>query len=210
MPEHIEDVLGAPDTPRDYPAPRPVPREPEIYLPSASASGEHVRTMPGWEPTETGARERQKRGWGPKYQPPIEQAEERRRYRRICDDLDAEVRQLEQFVVGGVVSDEAVGLVAEIQNLLETLYDCPFGEGESLKSVVVAIQSQLNNAAWSEQHLAFLRGAIQHLRVRPIVNDCTAQEIHDMIEEHGLDPFRGTVSDSDCVVTYKLQRVEDA
>jgi len=70
------------------------------------------------------------------------------------------------------------------------------------------LQSQLNNAQWTERHVAFLRASIQHLRARWLVNDQTADEIDDLIEEFGLDPFRGTVSDSGVLVQYRIEKVD--
>lgn len=111
-------------------------------------------------------------------------------------------------MVHDVIEEEASGTVAEIQDLLERLYDCLFGEGESLKSVVVVIQSQLNNAKWTTKHVSFLRSAIKFLRVRRIVNDQTVAEIGAMIEEYGLDPFRGTVTDDGFVARYRVEKIE--
>lgn len=157
---------------------------------------------------EVGLAARTERGWGSKFKPKLDDAEARREYRRICDSIKAEVRLLNDHVHDGYVADEAFGVIAEIQDLLETLYDFPFGEGESLKSVVVAMQSQLNNVRWTKQHVDFLTAAIQYLSVRWVVNEQTADEIDDMIEDCGLDVFRGTVSDSDVLVEYRIEKVE--
>lgn len=153
------------------------------------------------------ARNREARCWGNCYQPKLQDADGRLKFRRLCDDLDAEVRRLNDYVVDGELADEACGLAAEIQNLLEHLYDCPFGEGESLKSVVVAIQSQLNNAHWTASHIAFLQDVTHYLRSQWIINDEKVREIGDSIEEHGLDVFRGTVSDSGVLAKYRIEKI---
>jgi hypothetical protein len=105
--------------------------------------------------------------------------------------------------------DEACGVAAEIQDLLERVYDCPFGEGESLKSVVVAIQSQLNNAEWGEKHVAFLKAVSRYLRARWVITDHAVVDVGDMIEECCLDVFRGTVSDSGMLAEYRIERITD-
>lgn len=175
---------------------------------SAAASGQSASEIDRFGPGEVGLRARERRGWAPNFKPKLDDAEARREYRRICDSIKAEARSLKDYVRDGHVADDAFGIVAEIQALLETLYDCPFGEGESLKSVVVALQSQLDNVRWTKQHVDFLSAAIQHLCVRWVVNGQTAEEIDDMIEEFGLDVFRGTVSDSDVLVEYRIEKVE--
>ena len=119
----------------------------------------------------------------------------RLKFATICNDLAVQIRRLRASLVSQAVPDEASDVMVEIQRLIELLYDCPFGEGECLKSVVVALQSQLNNAHWAAKHVDFLDAAIQHLRARAVVNDQTVDAVNNMIEENGLDVFRGTVSD---------------
>ena len=157
---------------------------------------------------QIGLRARQRRGWGPLYEPNLMDEDGRLEFRRICNDLDAEICALRASLVGETIPDEASGAMAEIQRLLELLYDCPFGEGESLKSAVVALQSQLNNAQWTVKHVDFLDAAIQHLRVRSVVNDQTVDAINKMITEIGLDVFRGTVSDSQVLATYAIRKID--
>ena len=207
MPEHVENVLGASGSSFEQGRPPTVATEDYSMEPAIAADGLAINTA-GWSPSDTGLHARDARGWGRKFMPELSDADGRRDYKRCCDDLDAEIRQLDEHVADGVVADEAAGVIAEIQALLERLYDCSFGEGESLKSVVVALQSQLNNAQWTERHVAFLQASIQHLRARWVVNDQTVDEIYAMIEEHGLDPFRGTVSDSGILVQYRIERVD--
>ncbi len=175
---------------------------------SAAAPGQSPSEIDRFSREEVGRIAREIRGWGQHYKPELDAAEARQEYRRICDSIKAEVRLLQDYVEDGYVVDEASGVIAEIQDWLETLYDCPFGEGESLKSVVVGLQSQLNNVRWTKQHVDFLTAAIHQLCVRWVVNDQTADDIDDMIEEFGLDVFRGTVSDSDVLVEYRIEKVE--
>jgi hypothetical protein len=44
--------------------------------------------------------------------------------------------------------------------------------------------------------------------VRWVVNDQTVSEIDDMIEEHGLDPFRGTVTGENVAVRYRIEKIQ--
>ncbi len=146
-------------------------------------------------------------GWGPAYVPPAELGDERQLYRRICDDLSGEIGELDNHLVDGRIDEEGAGVMAEIQYHLERLYDCPFGQGESLKTIVVAIQSQISNAQWTASHVAFLRAAISFLRPRWLINDQMADEIDGMIEEYDLHVFRGTVSEPDVVTQYRVVEV---
>ena len=175
---------------------------------SAAASSQSASEIDRFGRGEVGLSARERRGWARKFKPKLDEAAARQEYRRICDSIKAEAQLLQDHVDDGRLADDAFGIIAEIQDLLETLYDFPFGEGESLKSVVVALQSQLNNIRWTNQHVAFLTAAIQQLCVRSVVNDQTADEIDDMIEEFGLDVFRGTVSESDVLVEYRIEKVE--
>ena len=210
MTKNVESHSGTSNTLLDRGDPKQVVNKEPVKCSSGSAA------TPGQSPSEIGrfGREevgriaRERRGWGQHYKPELDDAEARQEYRRICDSIKAEVRLLQDYVEDGYVVDEASGVVAEIQDWLETLYDCPFGEGESLKSVVVGLQSQLNNVRWTKQHVEFLTAAIHQLCVRWVVNDQTADDIDDMIEEFGLDVFRGTVSDSDVLVEYRIEKVE--
>lgn len=195
-----------------------VPRRNETAPPSAKDIGtlgstESAESIPTVTASATNFREafvqsRQARGWGPKYEPRTQDEDARKQFRRLCDDLETDLKQLDQFVVEGVVTDEGAGTAAEIQASLERLYHCPFGQSESLKSIVVAIQSQINNAIWTERHVAFLKEAVGVLRPRYVVSQETAEDIFEMIEEHGLDQFRGSLSDTGVRVRYRLEKVE--
>lgn len=151
-------------------------------------------------------RAREAAGWGSRFKPPIDH-DKYASYRRICDDLNSEVATLTDFLVDGTVTEEASGVVAEIESDLERLYDCHWGEGESLKRAVIAIQSQINNARWTAKHVDFLRSAVSFLRPRYLVNDLAVDELNQMIEQHGLDQFRGSVSDSEVATRYRIERI---
>jgi hypothetical protein len=208
MSELIKNVAGASDGSLGHRESRVITeREGDSSPESGSVSADYSISMPIMRSSELALAARTKRGWGPRYQPKLDDGA-RRDYKVLCEDIDEQLRQLDRYIEDGGVADEASGVVAEIQDLLERLYDCPFGEGESLKSVVVALQSQLNNSEWSDKHVEFAKTAIKYLKTRWIVSSQTADEIDDMIEEFGLDPFRGTVSASDVLVEYRLKRVE--
>ena len=176
----------------------------------ASASDEYCVESSVSVERDRGLLARKQRGWGTNYKPRLKGTDERELYRRILGDLMDEVQELGEYIDNGEVLDEASGIVAEIQNLLEMLYDCPFGVGESLKSAVVAVQSQLNNTQWTVNHVNFLNALIHFLHPRYVVNDQVVDEIFDIIEEFGLDPFRGTVSDSEVLVRYRIEKITDS
>jgi hypothetical protein len=132
-----------------------------------------------------------------------------REFRRICDELYEEVAQIDDYVVGGGVVDEGLATVAEIEHHLERLYDCEWGEDECLKRLVVAVQAQLGNTKWTGTHVELLKTIVPFLRVRWLINDATVSECYEIIEEMGLDQFRGTLSGDDVVRRYVLQEVKD-
>lgn len=166
--------------------------------------------FPGPSDLEIAQETRRRQGWGNRYEPKVEDAEGRTLFYRICDDLEAELRAIDDVMADGEVTEEGAGVIAEVEHHLERLYDCPFGEGESLKGVVVAIQSQLSNARWTVQHVNFLKAALLFLRARWVINDQTVDTIDDMIEEHGLDVFRGTVSEPDVVTRYIIAEARES
>lgn len=179
----------------------PQPKNPapgEEILRVADADGFTVEFKPDnrQDLPSAGLVARRRRGWGPRFDPNLEDQDVRSEYRRICNDLDNEVVDLRDALVGDSLPDEAAGTIAQVNDLLERLYDCPFGSGESLKAVVVAIQSQTNNIRWDARHVRFLDAVTQYLKARYVISDQTVNEVDQMIAEQGLDVFRGTVSDA--------------
>jgi len=154
---------------------------------------------------------RQRNNWGSLYSPKIDDRASQQEFSQICQKILIELDDLEaaDCYVDGAVGHEGAGVVAQVDSLLEAMFDCPFGEGESLKSIVVAVQSQVNNVDWTTDIVEFLRSAMSFLRVRYVVNDQTVDEIYDMMRERNLDPFRGSVSDRDIKTRYRLVEVDD-
>ncbi len=150
-------------------------------------------------------------GWGEHHLPRIQDREARQHFSEISQKVLSELEELELagYVANGTVTSEAAGTIAEIAKLLETMFDCPFGEEESLKSVVVAIQSQTNNVDWTRQIVDFLRDVMTFLRARYVVNDQTVDEVYQIMKEHGLDSFRGSVSDRGIKTHYHLVETKD-
>jgi hypothetical protein len=130
-------------------------------------------------------------------------------FRGICDDIFNELTKIGAFLNHGEVRDEGAEITVEVEALLEKLYACPYGQGESLKRVVVAVQSQLNNARWNESHVEFLKDVIRYLRVRYLVDDATVDASYDMMRARGLDPFRGTVCEPRVIKRYRIEEVPD-
>ncbi len=186
----------------------------DLQLVSQAASGRYGTApvdLPTGDGTAAGEEERKRLGWGECYSPRIEDREARQQFSQICQRMLCELADLElaDYFRDGKLVDEGAGPVAEIGDLLERMFDCPFGDGESLKSAVVAIQSQVNNADWTDQTVRFLRDAMTFLSARYIVNDQTVDELYKIMEEHGLDPFRGSVSDRGIKTHYRLVEMKD-
>ena len=190
----------------------PMPRDAGFETQAATAND--VAPSAGFQREDRislGEEERRRLGWGAQYRPAIGGREERQQFSQICGRVLEELDELQatDCLVDGKVSDEGAGFIAEIEDLLENLFDCRFGDGESLKSVVVAIQSQVNNADWNGQVVTFLREVMAFLRARYVLNDQTVDEVYEIIKECGLDPFRGSVSDRGIKTRYRLVKVDD-
>jgi hypothetical protein len=140
---------------------------------------------------------------------PPAQGSHYRHFRQLCDRLVEELKKIDDFLDDGGVTEEGLEVVVEVEALLEALYDCPWGKGESLKRVVVAIQSQVNNANWKRPHVAFLKEVLPYLRVRYVIDDGTVAECYAMIKRQGLDPFRGTVSEPVVLKKYRIEEVTE-
>ena len=130
-------------------------------------------------------------------------------YQRICDSLLTELSRIDDYLEDGVVSDEGLEVVVEIEHLLETLYDCPWQEGRKLKNVVMAIKSQVKNARWTAQHVGFLKHFVPFLRSRYLINEQTVRDCYDAIKTHGLDPFRGTMVEPERAKKYRIVEAEE-
>jgi hypothetical protein len=180
------------------------PEVPHVDTNGGSAVDQYERLGHG-----LGRSEREKAGWGPYYEPPVRGAEGVRQLRRICEDILRELDQLKEVMVDGELSDDGGGDAAEILSYLDELYRCPFAEDEGLKKAVVAIQSQVQNAKWTDRHVTFLRKAISLLRVRRIIGDETIDDLYDLMDEQGLDPFRGTISDCEFTKRYRIIEITD-
>ena len=128
-------------------------------------------------------------------------------FRRLCGGIFEELGRIDAFFVEDAVSDEGSEVVAEIEALFEDLYACPYGQGESLKRVVVAVQSQVNNARWDRMHVEFLRDVIRFLRVRYLVDEAAVDACYDIMKARGLDPLRGTICQPQVVQRYRIEEV---
>ena len=131
-----------------------------------------------------------------------------RPFRKICDDLLATASRLDEYVQDEVVADEGLEVIVQIEHLLEVLFDCDWGEGESLQRIVVAIQSQVNNVRWTMTHVEFLKAILPMLRIRYLIDPPFVDECMDLIAEHGLDAFRGVMT-GEVANHFRLERVEE-
>jgi hypothetical protein len=137
----------------------------------------------------------------------VEQRGKYKLFRRHCDQLRLEAEKIFDFISEGVVADEGLEVIVEIEHHLETLYDCPWSEGENLRRVVVLLQSQLLNAKWTEKHAKFFREAIQLLRLSYVINADLIEQIFNLVEEFELDQFRGAVTETDVRRRYRIEEI---
>ncbi len=115
---------------------------------SSSQSGMEIKRSDDADRTSSGIQQN-KRSDG------AEQSSKYSLFRRHCDQLRLEVARISDFMSDGIVTDEGLEVIVEIEVLLEQLYDCPWSEGENLRRVVVLLQSQLLNAKWTDRHVFF-------------------------------------------------------
>jgi hypothetical protein len=130
-------------------------------------------------------------------------------FRRICNKLKHEVSRAKEHVTNGVVDEFGLPAVLSIEDLLDQLFDCEWGQGEHLQRVVVAIESQTKNIEWTASHVAFLEDFIGFLTARYVVDDYVVAQCVSSIKAHGLDPFRGTVAEPGILKKYKIVECDD-
>ena len=131
-----------------------------------------------------------------------------KRFRTICDDLLREVQRLKPVANQTKLSDDWMTAAAEIEGMVEELYDVSWGKKEALKRVVVKVESQINNAVWDQRHVAFLEDVFVALRNRFSIDDTTVVEVADLVKSHKLPLFRGTLSADNLRKQFKLVEVE--
>jgi hypothetical protein len=129
-------------------------------------------------------------------------------FRRICDDLFAEAKRAQIYLLDGKLSDTGMEVVVEVEELLDRLYANAWGQDESLKRIVVAIGSQLNNVDWTDAHVGFLKNVVSLLRNSYLIDDSLVTECLELIREHGLEVFRGTVTETEVRKKYRIAEVE--
>jgi hypothetical protein len=129
-------------------------------------------------------------------------------FRRICDDLLSEAKHADDFLVDGLLSDRGIEVVVEVEALLDALYRTKWGEYECLKRIVLAIGSQLYNTQWTCAHVGFLKEVATLLRISYHVDDSLVAECLKLIRSHGLEVFRGTLTETDVRRKYRIVEAE--
>lgn len=131
--------------------------------------------------------------WGSQYVPPFTRKSARDDFFRLVDQIENLSDKLtcdeDNLVVG-----EQEGLVAEIESLFEKLYECPWGEGEALKRIVLEVQLQIRQVKWDRRHVLFVSRVAKTLRARYLIDEPLVNEVYSWMEEYGLDPFRAVFS----------------
>ncbi len=131
-----------------------------------------------------------------------------KRFRTICDAVLREVRRLKPAASQTTLPDDWMTAAAEIEALVQDLYDVAWGEKDALKRVVVKVESQINNAIWDHRHVGFLEDVFVSLQHRYSINDTTVGEVADLVKDRGLPLFRGTLSADNLRKHFKLVEVE--
>lgn len=129
-------------------------------------------------------------------------------FRRLCDAILSEVRELGISKHDQPLPDDWRGAAAEIETLLEKLYSVQWGKPEALKRVVSAILFQIANAEWDGRHVLFLDETIRRLRVRYAIDSSAVDECQEDARQNKLDSFRGTLAEPKVLKRFKI--VEDA
>ena len=124
-----------------------------------------------------------------------------------CDAVLLELRRLDDFWDGELLADEGLEVTVELRQLLADVYDSDFGKGECLKRAIVAIETQIGNANWTKSLANFVEAAISLIRIRQSIDEQVVEEVLDLVEVHGLDPFRGTVSEPQVRKKFVIQEV---
>lgn len=141
--------------------------------------------------------------------PPVDDhAGAHKRFRTLCEELLAEVLKLDDYFDGDSLREDGIEVTLEIEHLLMELYKCGWGEGEYLKRAVVVLQSQINNAVWTRHHVLFLREAVRLLKVRYVIDESTVSDLKELVRSHGLDLFRGTISEPAVRKRYRIVEEE--
>ena len=151
--------------------------------------------------------ERQKRGWGHKYEPPVSVSEDFRKFMSLRNDLARVVDRLDQFVEGDSVSEDASTVVAEIEAILEEFYECKYGKGEALKQFVLTVLGQTRNSNITVRHVRFLKDVSQFLSSQMLIDDTAVDWLMEQTDSRGLDMFRGVLTDTGIVKRFKIVEV---
>ncbi len=125
-------------------------------------------------------------------------------FRRICSALRHEVSKAKQHLTDGVVDEFGLPAILHIEDLLDELFDCDWGQSECLQRVTVAIESQIKNVEWTSTHVGFLEEYIAFLACRYLIDEFVVSECIASIKSHGLDPFRGTVAEPERLKEYRI------
>jgi len=129
-------------------------------------------------------------------------------FRRICDELLAEARRADDYLVDGRMSDTGMEIVVEVEQLLDKLYRSTWGTKECLKRIVIAISSQINNVQWTQAHVGFLKDIFLLLRNSYLIDDSLVGECLKLIREHGLEVFRGSIAETEVRKKYRIVEMD--
>ena len=132
------------------------------------------------------------------------------RFRDVCSSILMELEKADQFIFEGVMQDEGLEVTVEVDYLLEVLYEIAWGKNESLKKIVVLMQSQILNAIWTPAHLDFMKDAMSHIRRQYYIDDSVVGYCFELINTHALNAFRGTVLETANRKRFKIVEIDES
>lgn len=135
--------------------------------------------------------------------------EDFRSFRDICNRILQESKILESHMVESEVDEKGLPSIIEIEDLLENLFDCNWGEDECLQRIAVAVETQVKNTELTEKHVSFLIDFFSFLKTRYHIDESIVQDCIQRIKQNGLDPFRGTLTETEGSKRYKVVEFDD-
>ena len=116
---------------------------------------------------------------------------DRQRMKELCVRIVGRAERVRKGLAAGELDSELESDFVEIESLLEQLYDCQWGHIDTLKQVVVMLQSQVADRLPSEPLLAFLSDFVSFLATRHVIDDYVIEQCHASMEQYGLDLIEG-------------------
>ena len=151
---------------------------------------------------------RRQNSMGESYVLKVPPAPELQTFRELTATLRAQSREAQLLFDQGI-GDDIFPSIVEIDATLEQLYRCGYGDGDALKSIILALQSQIKNQKTTKEVVAFIVESSSFLASQRTIDDSAVDVIYKIVESHGLDSFRGTLTANHTRKRYKIVEVAD-